>query len=130
MQNKKLLAKSLIIGVVVALLVSIILLCIVSAIILSSGLLSSDITTIVSIAVLSAGVFAGGFLSAKITKSAGLIVGAITGFTVFLLITITGLIKSSDTITFITLVRFAVSLLFGAFGGIVAVNKKERIKIK
>ena len=129
MLNKKLTAKAVLFGILTSLLISIILMCCVSAFILTNGLLPTQMTNIITLLSLGAGIFAGGIVSSRITKSAGLITGLITGFSVFLLITIIGLCKSSDTITYLTFVRLAVTVILGGIGGIIGVNKKDRIKI-
>lgn len=130
MQNRKQMIKAIVFGVISALLISIILLCIVSAVVMTSGLLPAELTNIITVAMLGIGTLAGAFIAARITKSAGLIIGASTGFAVFMVITIAGLIKSSESLTYITLIRFAVTLIMGIIGGIIGVNKKEKLKIK
>lgn len=129
MLNKKLTVKAILFGVLISLLISIILMCCVSAFILTNGLLPSELTNIITISTLGAGTIVGGAVASRITKSAGLITGLITGFTVFLLVTIIGLCKSSDSITYLTFIRLAVTVIFGGIGGIIGVNKKEKIHI-
>lgn len=130
MQNKKLVVKAVLFGILCAMLISIAILCVFSAVVLSSGLLPSELTNIITIAALAVGTFAGGFIAARITKSAGLIVGLITGFTVFMIITVIGLIKSTESMTHLTIVRFVSTLITGAIGGIIGVNKRDKLRIK
>lgn len=130
MSDKKLLVKAVLFGTVCGLMVSIILLCICTSVILSIGLLPTDITNYIMLAILSAGAFFGGFICARITKSAGLVVGMVTGFTIFLLVTIIGIIKSTDAVSAVTLIRFVLTVIIGGSGGIIGVNKKEKLKIK
>lgn len=130
MINKKLTVKAALFGVLASLLISIILMCCVSAFILTNGLLPSELTNIITIAALGAGSFTGGIVASRITKSAGMITGLITGFAVFLLITIIGLCRSSDSITYLTFIRLAVTVVLGGIGGIIGVNKKEKVHIK
>lgn len=130
MSDKKLTVKAVLFGTVCGLLITIILLCILSAVVLTSGLLPEELTNIITVILLGMGVFCGGFISSRITKSAGLIVGLITGFTVFLLVTIIGLTRSNESVTYITLIRLIATLIAGALGGIIGVNKKEKIHIK
>lgn len=129
MLNKKLTAKAVLFGVLASLLISIILMCCVSVFILTNGLLPTQMTNIITLSSLGAGTFVGGIVSSRITKSAGLITGLITGFAVFLIITIIGLCKSSDTITYLTFIRLAITVILGGIGGIIGVNKKDKIKI-
>lgn len=130
MLNKKTTFKAVTFGIITSLLISIILICCVSAFILTNGLLPTELTNIITLAVLSAGTFVGGIVSSRITKSAGLITGLITGFAVFLVITVIGLCRSSDTVTYMTFVRLAVTLVLGGIGGIIGVNKQDKIQIK
>lgn len=129
MSDKKLAVKAIIFGIVCGLLVTVIFLCIFSVIIITSGLLPADITNYIIIAILSIGALFGGYIATKITKSAGLVIGAITGFSIFLLITVFGLIKSSDTITVLTLIKLISTLISGSLGGVLGLRKKEKIHI-
>lgn len=130
MLNKKITVKAVLFGILTSLLISIILMCCVSAFILTNGLLPSELTNIITLATLGAGTLVGGIISSRITKSAGLITGLITGFAVFLLVTLIGLCKSSDTITYLTFIRLAITVVLGGIGGIIGVNKKDKIQIK
>ena len=97
---------------------------------MTSGLLPTELTNYITIALLSIGAFSGGFITSRITKSAGLVVGLITGFAIFVLIMITGLTNSDDPVTVLTLIKFAALLVSGGIGGIVGLKRKERIHIK
>lgn len=130
MLNKKITVKAVLFGILTSLLISIILMCCVSAFILTNGLLPSELTNIIMLATLGAGTLVGGIVSSRITKSAGLITGLITGLAVFLLVTLIGLCKSNDTITYLTFIRLAITVVLGGIGGIIGVNKKEKIHIK
>lgn len=130
MSDKKLLLKAVIFSSLCGILISIVLLCIFSAVIMTSGLLPTNITNYITIAVLSIGAFSGGFICAKITKSAALICGLITGISVFMLITVCGLIRNNESVTILTLIRLISTVLCGSLGGIVTLLKKERIHIK
>lgn len=130
MSDKKLLLKAALFGTVCGLLISVIITCIFTIVILTIGLFPTDITNYITVAILAVGAFFGGFITTKITKSAGLIAGLITGFSVFLLVTIFGLFKSNDSVTIITLIRLISNVVAGALGGILGLRKKERIHIK
>lgn len=130
MSDKKLLIKAVLFGTVCGLLVTVVLICIFSAIIMTCGLFPEEITNYITLALLSIGAFSGGFITSKITKSAGLIVGLLTGFASFILITVTGLTKSNDPVTLLTLIRLAALLISGGIGGIAGLKRKERIHIK
>ena len=130
MSDKRLLVKAVVFGSVCGLLVTVILLCIFSAVIMTSGLLPSEITNYITVGIVSLGAFAGGVITSRITKSAGLIVGLITGFFIFMLITVIGVIKSDDSFTVLTLIRLISLIIAGGIGGILRKRKKERIHIK
>ena len=129
MSDKKLAVKATLFGVVCGLLLTVVLMCLFAVIIITSGLLPTDITNYIMIAILSIGILFGSCVATKITKSAGLIIGLIVGFSIFILITLFGLLKSNDTITTITLIKLVASLISGAFGGIIGLRKKEKIHI-
>lgn len=129
MSDKRLLVKAVVFGSVCGLLVTVILLCIFSAVIMTSGLLPSEITNYITVGIVSLGAFAGGVITSRITKSAGLIVGLITGFFIFMLITVIGVIKSDDSFTVLTLIRLISLIIAGGIGGILGLRKKERIHI-
>lgn len=130
MSDKKLLLKAVLFGTVCGLLISVILTCVFTVIILTTGLLPADITNYVTVAILAVGAFLGGMITTKITKSAGLTAGLITGLSIFMLVTIIGLTKSNDSVTIITLIKLAATLISGGLGGIAGLRKKERIHIK
>lgn len=58
-----------------------------------------------------------------------MIVGAISGGVLFLVLTIAGLITSPSTITLNTLYKLIALVAFSALGGIIGVNKGNKIKI-
>lgn len=130
MSDKKLLMKAVLFGTVCGLLVAVILTCLFTAVVMTCGLLPADLTNYITVSLLALGTFAGGFITSRITKSAGLIAGLLTGFAIFLLITITGMIKSNDSVTALTLVRLGATLAAGGLGGILGLRRKERIHIK
>ena len=130
MSDKKLLIKAVLFGTVCGLLVTVILVCILSAIVMTSGLLPTELTNYITLALLALGAFSGGFITSRITKSAGLVAGLITGFSIFILITITGLTKSDDPVSLLTLIRLVALLVAGGVGGIIGLKRKERIHIK
>ncbi len=57
-------------------------------------------------------------------------VGLITGFAIFIFITITGLTKSGDSVSLLTLIRLVALLITGGIGGIMGLKRKDRIHIK
>ena len=125
MSDKKLLAKAVLFSSVCGILVLVILMCLLAAVMISSGVISVDILDYCTVATLMSGI-----ISSRITGSAGLAVGSLTGFFIFLIITSIALIFNGEPITILTLLKLMSSVLGGGIGGIIGVNKKEKIKIR
>lgn len=129
MSDKKLLIKAVSFGTLSGFLITIILLCCASLVIMTSGLLPGELTDWISVALLGFGAFSGGCITAKITKSAGLIVGLFTAILMLVIVTAIGMIKGNDSLSAVTAVRAVAMLLLGSAGGILGIRKKEKIKI-
>ncbi len=128
--NKRLTVKAVIFGSLCSMLIAVVLMCVLSAVILTSGLLPSQLTSIITIVLLSLGTFAGGFIAARITKQAGLITGLLTGICVFFVVTAISLTVSNDSVTYFTLIKLAATVAASGLGGIIGVNRKEKLHIK
>ncbi len=74
------------------------------------------------------GSFIAGNICAKILKSNGMKNGMICAFLMFLLIFICGIITNGENVSFLSLVKLFLMLLFGAVGGILGVNKQKKFK--
>ena len=74
-------------------------------------------------------VFFGAYIAAAIVKFKGLIVGVLCAVTLYILTAAISLGSGSADIGVISIIRAAVLLICGIGGGILGVNKKERIKI-
>lgn len=72
------------------------------------------------------GAFSGGFMTTRITKSNGLILGAVTGFLLFVIIVLIGLTVFKDKVSTLTLIKMAIMVLSGSIGGIAGVNTSSR----
>ena len=70
----------------------------------------------------------GGYISAYKNKAKGFICGLINAGIMFLLIAIIGFILSRN-ITLMSLIHFAVTMLASLIGGILGVNKADKIKV-
>lgn len=75
------------------------------------------------------GSFFGGYISAKLCKSKGLINGVLTGFFIFLAVTLISLFVSGGSFTLMTIIRMIIILTSAAIGGILGVNKLTKKKI-
>ncbi len=129
MSDKKQLIKGAVAGTVCGLLVTTLLNIVFAAVMLKTGLLPPDLTSYIACGLLAAGAVAAGLTATKITKSAGLIVGLIAGASMFLLVTVAGLIKSSEPVGVMTVIKLASCLAFGGLGGILGLKENKKIKI-
>ena len=60
----------------------------------------------------------------------GIIIGSVTGFIMFLILFLSGISDIKDGLSIITLLKLVVTIVPGILGGILGVNKKEKIKFK
>ena len=127
--NKKLI-KALFFGVVVGSLIITILLIISSIIILQTGILPADILEYIILAFIGVGSLIGGFTAGRIYRMNGIIIGSVTGFIMFLILFLSGISDIKDGLSIMTLLKLVVTIVPGILGGILGVNKKERIKFK
>ena len=74
-------------------------------------------------------VFFGAYIAAATVKCKGLIVGVLCAVSLYILTAAISLGSGSADIGVISIIRAAVLLVCGIGGGILGVNKKERIKI-
>ncbi|MGN0453081.1 MAG: TIGR04086 family membrane protein [Ruminococcus sp.] len=117
-------------GIIAATIVCLAMLLIVSLILLISGILPKGILVWVGVVVSALSAFTGGYVSARITKSNGLLVGAVCGAVIFLILFIAGLAGTEDNVSYITFVKLIAVTICSALGGIKGVNKKDKIRIK
>lgn len=75
------------------------------------------------------GALCGAYTAAAIHKSRGLILGLSCGFILFVILFSVGMC-SGGTIGLPTLLKAIVLIVFGVLGGILGVNKKERLHIR
>ena len=82
---------------------------------------------VIFISVLSS--FFGGYVTARLLKQRGLIFGMVSGTLLFLLFFLAGLVLSqSHSVTSEAAARFAVMLISGGVGGLLAVSRRSRRK--
>lgn len=81
---------------------------------------------IIAVSALSA--FVAGFFAAKVSKKNGLLFGAMAGLLLFALFLLAGVAVFQGAPVLTTLTRFAVMVLAGAIGGLLAVSWKSKIK--
>ncbi len=73
------------------------------------------------------GAFLGGFISARISGSAGMLIGAVSGALMFILLLAAGAILGQLPEA-VSLLRLVLMVLSGAIGGVVGVNRKRKRK--
>lgn len=104
------------------------LLALLSFLFVKFGTLPLHYLPIITTAVGSVGSFAGGYFSVKLHKKQGLILGALTGFLIFLIVFFTGIGKGTEYNIGNLVIKCSVMVVMGALGGIVKVNKKTKVK--
>ena len=82
-----------------------------------------DICTSVS---LGLGTLLAGYLAARILRSNGIVVGAVTAAVLFAVLFFISLIFVYRAITIVMLTKFAICLICGIIGGILGVNHKSK----
>ena len=126
--NNKLL-KAAALGLILSVVITGLLSCIFALILDFMSGIPYGIIDYVAIAIEGISVFLGAYIAAAIVKSKGLIVGVICAAALIILTAAISLGSGAADIGFISILRAAVLLICGIGGGILGVNKKERIKI-
>lgn len=129
-QGTPIFIKALLAGIATTFTAMLLLMCLLCMLLLISGTIPHGILEYILMGLSSLSVFSGGYITARITKSSGLLWGALCGFLFYLILTISALIKNVDAISFLTLIKLILFCLFGAAGGIKGVNKKEKMHIR
>lgn len=122
--------KALICGISTGCVTLIMLLLLFSCLLLIAGTLPHDYLIWLDIAACCFASYISGYLTTRIIKNRGLIWGVVSGFIMFTIQFIAGLINADSEISYLTFIKLAVFVLFGAVGGIKAVNKKDKMRIK
>ncbi len=117
-------------GIIIGCLVIMIVTLIAALIFLKSGKMPNEILGYITLAFLGIGSLVGGYVSARIYKSSGIMCGAIIGISMFIITFIAGMMNFSGNIGIILLLKFVTIMLTSIIGGILGVNKKDRIRIK
>ena len=104
-----------------------VLLSITSAVMASTGILNNTLLEIMLTVICGISAFISGIVSSKIIKVKGLVNGLISGMLFFVIIFSAGLIMMDGTITLFTFLKLIVSVIFGMIGGVLGLNKKEKL---
>ncbi len=121
-------AAALLTGAAVGALVCALLLAICSAVFVKLGSVPTSAAQTITTAVGAAGAFAAGWSALKLYGSRGLVMGASAGLLLFLSTLIAGIIAKETPDTAAAAVKLIVFVIAGAVGGVVRVNKREKIK--
>ena len=122
--------KPLMIGVLAAVLITALLMCISAVILNLMPAIPYGITDYLTVAAAGIGVYLGAYIASATAKCKGLIIGLLCAFVILLAIIAVGLSSDKSDISALTAIRAGVLLLCGAAGGIRGVNRKEHIHIK
>lgn len=125
--NKFKYIKGLVIGLIVGELSLIILLSLTAIIMSNTGILNNTVLNVLLTIICSICAFVTGFICSKISPIKGLINGLSSGFAFFLIIFSVGMINVDSNISIFTFLKFLVSVIFGILGGIIGINKKEKL---
>ena len=119
--------RSIILGAAAGIIVCALLLCALSALIVKIGTLPADILPVLTTAVGAFGSFAGGYFSVSMYRRRGLVTGLATGALMFASIFITSVISGTTDDVAGTLIKCGVYMLLGSIGGVVRVNKRQKV---
>ena len=103
-----------------------VILLLIAAAVMATGMLPASAVTPVALATVTIGAFAGGFAAARVSRERGLLYGAGVGLLLFLLVTIVGMMTSQELRGTVMLLKAALTICFGALGGVLGVNVKTK----
>lgn len=124
-----LLFKSIVIGGVIGYIVMIVLSFLFSVGLLAVNSVSNGTYTVISSIIFLIGSFIGGVIGGKINRQKGLIVGMSSGGITVLMTMLTAIIINSFEGNYLSVIKIAISVLSSGIGGILAVNKKQTVKL-
>lgn len=108
---------------------SILVLLVIIALILSTGIFSLELCSLFASVCVAIGSFLGGMIAAKKSGKKGFVAGGLTGLVLLVLFSLLSLIAFKTTPTGATLVRSFIFLLGGIIGGIIGVGSENKRKI-
>ena len=98
----------------------------IAAAIMTTGILPASAVTPIALAAAAIGAFVSGFAAARLSRERGLLFGAGVGLLLFLLITVVGMVTSQELRGTMMLLKAALTIGLGAFGGVLGVNVKTK----
>lgn len=118
--------KAVLLGTIMGTFFSIVILVVSSFLFVKSQNIPTSVVTPLTMFIIALGAFISGYVSARILRNNGLFWGIISGFIMFIVVFISGLMISGGEISTLSLVKLTLMLLMGAIGGITGVNKKVK----
>ncbi len=82
----------------------------------------------VSIGIAAASAMFAGFLAARLCKSRGMVMGLLCGLVLFVCVLVSSICAGGGAFTVSAVLRFLLMLAGGAFGGVLAVNRRKKVK--
>ena len=122
--------KPVIIGVLSAVLITAILLCLSAVVLNLTPSVPYWVLDYLTTAVAGIGALIGSYIASATAKSKGLLIGLLCAFITLVIIIAIGLSNGENDVGVMTAIRSSVLLICGAVGGILGVNRKEHIHIK
>nr|WP_316613694.1 TIGR04086 family membrane protein [uncultured Ruminococcus sp.] len=129
-RDKGRIAKAVLIGVLSSVVLAVLLTCLFSVMLHMMSGIPYDVIDYVMVAIEGFSVLIGAYIACVIVKSKGLIIGALCGAISLLIVFAVGMSMSKNNIGLLTIIRSIVMLLCGVIGGIMGVNRKEKVRIK
>ncbi len=98
----------------------------IAAAIMTTGIFPASAVTPVALATAAVASFVSGIVAARVSRERGLLYGAGVGLLLFLLITVVGMVTSQELRGTMMLLKAALTIGFGALGGVLGVNVKAK----
>ena len=128
--DKNKLIKAAAAGFLISVAVTAVLLCLFAAVLNFMSGIPYGIIDYVVIAAEGIAVFIGAYIAAVILKSKGIVIGLISALLIFILNIIFAMSSGAADIGVMTVIKAVVLIICGIAGGILGVNKKEKIRIR
>lgn len=121
--------RSIILGTVLSCVIIALLLIISAMVLVQLEKYPGDIINYMGLVFIAVGVLMGSYVAGRLNKSSGLLCGMATGLAVFIILITAGL-NNVCSISLMILFKLGVNVICGCIGGILGVNKKEKLHIK
>ena len=119
-------AKAILVGIIVGSIVCVILLMVCSLLFVRVKNIPEAVIGPLTIGIAAIGAFLSGYVAVRIVKIKGLIYGMLSGFLLFVILFVAGLVIARESLTMMTLIKCILSVLMGGIGGIIGVNKRAK----